>query len=162
MHIWSLVMFFKFSNSTRLRLVQFWVVEKHHSCPYMLRNPLEFTRFSVQTAVLAYVTCVLSAWQERDCFSIVKRPYALGGYNLTIRAMYTKLTLFSCCALEEGNRIRGAVALHLHWSIYLTLLFLKGRGAGGSPSRKGRGCICHTSLALTFCLWGHCDSLSKL
>ena len=35
--IWSLVMFFKFSNCTRLRLVQFWELEKHHTCPYITK-----------------------------------------------------------------------------------------------------------------------------
>ena len=31
--LWSLVMFWMFSNCTRLRLVQFWELSKHHSCP---------------------------------------------------------------------------------------------------------------------------------
>ena len=31
--LWSLVMFWKFSNCTRLRLEHFWELSKHHSCP---------------------------------------------------------------------------------------------------------------------------------
>ena len=32
-HLWSFVMFWKFSNCTRPLLVQFWELSKQHSCP---------------------------------------------------------------------------------------------------------------------------------
>ena len=98
--IWSLVRFFKFSNCTRPKLVQ-----KHHSCPYIMK--------CTRIHTISYANCSSSicnacacAWQEHDCFSTMKRPYALGGYNLKqYGAMYTELTLFTFWTPKESQSL---------------------------------------------------------
>ena len=84
----------------------------------------------------SYVTRVLSAWQERDCFSIVKGPYALGEYNLTIRGYVHEVNvvfvLYTWRVQQNHGRSRSSFTLF--WG-----------GGGGGPCAKAEGgCIFHT------------------
>ena len=55
---WSLVMFFKFSNCTRLRLVQFWNL-KNITRAHISRNALSFIRFPILIIIIIILMVII-------------------------------------------------------------------------------------------------------
>ena len=65
--LWSLVMFFKFSNCTRLWLVQFWELEKHYLSytNAFLHTPLFAQQFRL-VLVGSDTNCLLASSEKLD------------------------------------------------------------------------------------------------